>query len=134
MKQFLQGNGGQKHIGRILEFFRTTDGEDYFRVQWFYRIEDTVSIRIVFEYDILMSEHLIPSIGHILFPFVSQVIKEEGAFHDKRRLFYSTLMNDNLIDCIISKVNVTKVTPKVCSILFSSLVNSVVFFFFFSIS
>ncbi|KAF3447847.1 hypothetical protein FNV43_RR08553 [Rhamnella rubrinervis] len=73
----IRGDGEQKHIGRIVEFFRTTNGEDYFRVQWFYRVEDTV-------------------------------IKEGGAFHDKRRLFYSTIMNDNLIDCIISKVNVTQ--------------------------
>ena len=46
-KYLLQGNGGQKHIGRILEFFETTDGEHYFRVQWFYKVEDTVSIQIV---------------------------------------------------------------------------------------
>ncbi|XP_059441430.1 DNA (cytosine-5)-methyltransferase CMT2 isoform X2 [Corylus avellana] len=77
-----EGDGGQKHVGRILEFFRTTDGENYFRIQWFYRVEDTV-------------------------------IKDEGAFHDKRRLFYSTIMNDNLIDCIIAKVNVTQITPRV---------------------
>lgn len=42
-KQFWQGEGTQKHIGKILEFFKTTDGEEYFRVQWFYRAEDTVS-------------------------------------------------------------------------------------------
>ena len=46
-KHLLQGDGGQKHVGRILEFFKTTDGEHYFRVQWFYRVEDTVSIKIV---------------------------------------------------------------------------------------
>ncbi|XP_035542186.1 DNA (cytosine-5)-methyltransferase CMT2-like isoform X2 [Juglans regia] len=83
---YIKGDGGQKHIGRILEFFRTTDGENYFRVQWFYKVEDTV-------------------------------IKEEGAFHNKRRLFYSTIMNDNLIDCIISKVSVTQITPRVGRIL-----------------
>lgn len=31
-------------MGRILEFFKTTDGENYFRVQWFYKVEDTVSL------------------------------------------------------------------------------------------
>ncbi|KAK7844938.1 dna (cytosine-5)-methyltransferase cmt2 [Quercus suber] len=81
-KHLLQGDGGQKHVGRILEFFKTTDGEHYFRVQWFYRVEDTV-------------------------------IQDEGGFHDKRRLFYSTIMNDNLLDCIISKVTVKQITPKV---------------------
>ncbi|XP_062073414.1 DNA (cytosine-5)-methyltransferase CMT2 [Humulus lupulus] len=79
---YIQGDGKKKHIGRIVEFFKITDGEKYFRVQWFYRVEDTV-------------------------------IKEEGAFHDKRRLFYSTIMNDNVLDCIISKVIVTKITPRV---------------------
>nr|XP_011465070.1 PREDICTED: DNA (cytosine-5)-methyltransferase CMT2 isoform X1 [Fragaria vesca subsp. vesca] len=79
---YVQGNEGKKDVGRILEFFRTTDGENYFRVQWFYRVEDTV-------------------------------IKEVGSSHDKRRLFYSTIMNDNLIDCIISKVDVTQISPRV---------------------
>ncbi|XP_023889465.2 DNA (cytosine-5)-methyltransferase CMT2 [Quercus suber] len=79
---YIMGDGGQKHVGRILEFFKTTDGEHYFRVQWFYRVEDTV-------------------------------IQDEGGFHDKRRLFYSTIMNDNLLDCIISKVTVKQITPKV---------------------
>lgn len=38
----LQGEGEAQHVGKILEFFRTTDGKEYFRVQWFYRAEDTV--------------------------------------------------------------------------------------------
>ncbi|XP_057467663.1 DNA (cytosine-5)-methyltransferase CMT2-like [Actinidia eriantha] len=76
----IKGDEGQKHVGKILEFFKTTDGEDYFRVQWFFRAEDTV-------------------------------MQNEAAFHDKNRLFYSTLMNDNLLDCIISKVNVIQIAP-----------------------
>ncbi|XP_012573783.1 DNA (cytosine-5)-methyltransferase CMT2 isoform X2 [Cicer arietinum] len=79
---FIKGEGAQKYIGKIIEFFQTTDSQNYFRVQWFYRIQDTV-------------------------------VKDEGGFHDKRRLFYSTVMNDNLIDSIIEKVNVTYITPKV---------------------
>lgn len=43
VKATFQGNEGKKDVGRILEFFRTTDGDNYFRVQWFYRVEDTVS-------------------------------------------------------------------------------------------
>ncbi|XP_062146124.1 DNA (cytosine-5)-methyltransferase CMT2-like isoform X3 [Alnus glutinosa] len=43
---YIKGDGGQKHVGRILEFFRTTDGENYFRIQWFYRVEDTVGLRL----------------------------------------------------------------------------------------
>lgn len=45
-KQFLQGEGEKKHVGRILEFFKTTEGEDYFRVQWFFRAEDTVGLSL----------------------------------------------------------------------------------------
>ncbi|XVF13724.1 hypothetical protein REPUB_Repub08aG0232300 [Reevesia pubescens] len=78
---YIKGEEAKHHIGKILEFFKTTYGEKYFRVQWFYRAEDTV-------------------------------MKQETAFHDKRRLFYSTVMNDNLIDCIVSKVSVTQISPK----------------------
>ncbi|KAL9177383.1 hypothetical protein ABFS82_01G055000 [Erythranthe guttata] len=81
---FVKGEGIKKHIGRILEFFRTMEGEDYFRVQWFFRAEDTV-------------------------------LKDAASSHDKRRLFYSTLMNDNLLDCIISKVNVVRIPPALCT-------------------
>ncbi|XP_042033383.1 DNA (cytosine-5)-methyltransferase CMT2-like isoform X1 [Salvia splendens] len=80
---FVKGEGSKKHIGRILEFFKTTAGEDYFRVQWFFRAEDTV-------------------------------LKNAASSHDKRRIFYSTLMNDNVLDCIISKVNIVKVPSMQC--------------------
>ncbi|BAT75263.1 hypothetical protein LR48_Vigan01g165500 [Vigna angularis] len=79
---FVEGEGEEKHVGRIIEFFQTTEGQNYFRVQWFYRIQDTV-------------------------------VQDEGGFHDKRRVFYSSIMNDNLIDCIIGKANVTQITPRV---------------------
>ncbi|KAG8381651.1 hypothetical protein BUALT_Bualt06G0143700 [Buddleja alternifolia] len=75
--------GGSNYVGRILEFFETVDGEDFFRVQWFFRAEDTV-------------------------------IKDDGRSHDKKRLFYSTLVNDNLLDCIVSKVKVVQIAPNVC--------------------
>ncbi|XVE57340.1 hypothetical protein DITRI_Ditri04bG0083200 [Diplodiscus trichospermus] len=81
---YIKGEEAKHHIGRILEFFKTTDGENYFRVQWFYRAEDTV-------------------------------MKQETAFHDERRLFFSTVTNDNPIDCIISKVSVTQIPPKLGS-------------------
>ncbi|CAJ1942125.1 unnamed protein product [Sphenostylis stenocarpa] len=42
-----------------------------------------------------------------------KVVQDEGGFHDKRRVFYSSIMNDNLIDCIIGKANVTQITPRV---------------------
>ncbi|XP_059624964.1 DNA (cytosine-5)-methyltransferase CMT2-like isoform X2 [Cornus florida] len=74
--------GGQNFVGRILEFFKTLEGEDYFRVQWFFRAEDTV-------------------------------INEEAASHNKKRLFYSTLMNDNLLDCLVSTVKIVHIAPSV---------------------
>ncbi|XP_052210528.1 DNA (cytosine-5)-methyltransferase CMT2-like isoform X2 [Diospyros lotus] len=79
---YVKGDGREKHVGRIVEFFETTDDEGYFRVQWFFKAEDTV-------------------------------MKTEAAFHEKKRLFYSTLMNDNLLDCIISKVSVVQMAPTV---------------------
>ncbi|KAL5550863.1 hypothetical protein UlMin_001039 [Ulmus minor] len=81
---YIQGDGDKKHVGKIVEFFKTINGEKYFRVQWFYKVEDTV-------------------------------IKDEGVFHDKRRLFYSTVMNDNLIECIMSKVNIKQIKTRVGS-------------------
>ncbi|KAF7809440.1 DNA (cytosine-5)-methyltransferase CMT2 isoform X2 [Senna tora] len=79
---FIKGEGEQNCVGKIVEFFQTTDKENFFRVQWFYRIEDTV-------------------------------VQDQGNFHDKRRLFYSSIMNDNLIDCIIAKANVTHIRASV---------------------
>nr|GFC53661.1 DNA (cytosine-5)-methyltransferase CMT2-like [Tanacetum cinerariifolium] len=67
------GEGKEPLVGRIVEFFKTSDDQNYFRVQWYFRAEDTV-------------------------------LKQAAALHDKKRLFYSTLMNDNLLDCIISKL------------------------------
>ncbi|KAK6137229.1 hypothetical protein DH2020_029018 [Rehmannia glutinosa] len=43
-----------------------------------------------------------------------KVLKDAASLHDKRRLFYSTVMNDNILDCIISKVNIIKVPPTLC--------------------
>ncbi|XP_022949032.1 putative DNA (cytosine-5)-methyltransferase CMT1 isoform X2 [Cucurbita moschata] len=79
---YVKGEAEKNHVGTIIELFKTTDGDNYFRGQWFYRVEDTV-------------------------------IKEEGSFHDSRRLFYSTVMNDNPLDCIVSKVNIKRVKPRV---------------------
>ncbi|KAM0070213.1 putative DNA (cytosine-5-)-methyltransferase [Helianthus debilis subsp. tardiflorus] len=76
----IKGEEMQPHVGRIVEFFKTSDDENYFRVQWFFRAEDTV-------------------------------MKKAAAFHDTKRLFSSTLMNDNLLECILSKVNVIEKTP-----------------------
>lgn len=77
----IRGEGRQKHIGKIVEFFQSTEGEEYFRAQWFYKPEDTV-------------------------------MKEEANYLDKKRIFYSCIMNDNLLGCIISKLNVIQASPQ----------------------
>uniref|UniRef100_A0A803LTS4 Cytosine-specific methyltransferase n=1 Tax=Chenopodium quinoa TaxID=63459 RepID=A0A803LTS4_CHEQI len=77
----LKGEGTQKHIGRIVELFQTTEGEEYFRAQWFYKPEDTV-------------------------------MNEAAKFHDKKRIFYSCIMNDNVLACIISKLKVIQVSSQ----------------------
>lgn len=111
-KDFLQGEEAKHHIGRILEFFRTTDGENYFRVQWFYRAEDTVSTEsnIYFR----PSNISYPDLCCFCSAHHAKVMKQEATLHGESRLFYSTIVNDNLIDCIISKVSVTQISPKVC--------------------
>lgn len=73
-------DGKADYIGRIIEFFETTDGDQYFATQWFYRAEDTA-------------------------------IKTETSFHDKKRVFYSEIKDDNLLECITKKINVVKVPP-----------------------
>ncbi|KAJ1262190.1 hypothetical protein BS78_09G088600 [Paspalum vaginatum] len=83
---FIKGPEGKPHyIGRLLEFFKTTAGECYFSVQWFFRAEDTV-------------------------------MEDQAQSHDPRRLFYSDLKDDNLLDCIVSKVNIMQVNEKSQSI------------------
>ncbi|XP_057541333.1 DNA (cytosine-5)-methyltransferase CMT3-like isoform X2 [Amaranthus tricolor] len=80
---YVKGLKGKKNfIGRIVEFFKTMDDEDYFRVQWFFRAEDTV-------------------------------IEDESKSHDAKRLFLSDLMNDNPLDCIVSKVKILQVPSNV---------------------
>ncbi|KAL5202637.1 hypothetical protein ABZP36_013589 [Zizania latifolia] len=80
---FVKGTEGKpNYIGRLLEFFETKAGECYFRVQWFFRAEDTV-------------------------------MEEQAQSHDPRRLFYSDLKDDNLLDCIVSKVTIVQVPPTI---------------------
>lgn len=96
-------------LARLLNFFKLligkiisgSNGFTEFKIQW------------------------VPSISWYLFSYVeiyviellllilSQVVKDAGDYHDKRRLFYSSIMNDNLIDSIIEKVNVRYIKPKV---------------------
>ncbi|CAN6358096.1 unnamed protein product [Urochloa humidicola] len=80
---FIKGPEGKPHyIGRLLEFFKTSAGEYYVSVQWFFRAEDTV-------------------------------MENQAQDHEPRRLFYSDLKDDNLLDCIVSKVTIVQVSPSV---------------------
>ncbi|KAH9612714.1 hypothetical protein KSS87_000484 [Heliosperma pusillum] len=79
---YVKGETKKNFVGKIIEFFKTMDDEDYFRVQWFYRAEDTV-------------------------------IGDEAKPHDEKRLFLSDVMNDNPIDCIVSKVKILQVPASV---------------------
>ncbi|PIA38263.1 hypothetical protein AQUCO_02800142v1 [Aquilegia coerulea] len=81
---FVQGdNGSEDYIGRIVEFFETTDKRAFFTARWFFRAEDTV------------------------------ISKSNASLVDKKRLFYSDYKNDNPLDCITSKINIVKVLPNV---------------------
>ncbi|XP_034585860.1 DNA (cytosine-5)-methyltransferase CMT2 isoform X2 [Setaria viridis] len=41
------------------------------------------------------------------------VMEDQAQAHDPRRLFYSDLKDDNLLDCIVSKVTIVQVSPSV---------------------
>ncbi|XP_077236281.1 DNA (cytosine-5)-methyltransferase CMT3-like [Tasmannia lanceolata] len=41
------------------------------------------------------------------------VIKNHAAFHDQRRVFFSDLKDANLLECIISKINIVQIAPNV---------------------
>ncbi|CAL9115496.1 unnamed protein product [Musa textilis] len=42
------------------------------------------------------------------------VLKEQAAVHDGKRLFYSDLKNDNLLDCLVSKVRIAEAPASEC--------------------
>ncbi|MQL72106.1 hypothetical protein Taro_004438 [Colocasia esculenta] len=41
------------------------------------------------------------------------VMKEHGKNHDERRVFLSEEKNDNILDCIVSKVKIVRLTPNI---------------------
>lgn len=46
-----------------------------------------------------------------------QVIKSHGDLVDKKRVFLSDVKDENPLDCIVSKVNIVKLTPNVSVVL-----------------
>ncbi|KAF9588453.1 hypothetical protein IFM89_010212, partial [Coptis chinensis] len=70
-------------IGRIVEFFCTTDGRAVATVQWFFKAEDTV------------------------------IEEANARLVDSKRVFISDVKDDNPLDSIVSKINIVKVSPNV---------------------
>ncbi|XP_071680555.1 DNA (cytosine-5)-methyltransferase CMT1 [Lolium perenne] len=77
--------GEDDYIGRITEFFKGVEHESYFCCRWFYRVADTV--------------------------ITPKLLKVPDHEHDHERVFLSEEKDDNLIESIISKVNITYVGP-----------------------
>uniref|UniRef100_A0ACD6ACE7 Uncharacterized protein n=1 Tax=Avena sativa TaxID=4498 RepID=A0ACD6ACE7_AVESA len=73
------------YIGRITEFFEGADDRcKYFTCRWFFRLKDTV---------------------------ISGVNLVDDHKHDPKRVFISNDKNDNVLDCVISKVKIVYVDP-----------------------
>ncbi|KAM0881579.1 hypothetical protein ACQ4PT_032866 [Festuca glaucescens] len=79
------GPGEENYIARITEFFEGMDQGSYFSSRWFYRVSDTV--------------------------ISPKLLEVEDHKHDHKRIFLSDHKDDNMIDSIISKVNVIYVGP-----------------------
>ncbi|TVU17257.1 hypothetical protein EJB05_33276 [Eragrostis curvula] len=79
------GPDEENYIGRITEFFEGIDHGSYFTCQWFFRAADTV-----------------------ISPKLLQVQDHK---HDRKRVFLSEEKNDNMIECIISKIKIIHVDP-----------------------
>ncbi|GJN20272.1 hypothetical protein PR202_gb07627 [Eleusine coracana subsp. coracana] len=70
----------------ITEFFEGSDHHRYFTCRWFFRPEDTVINTLV-------------------------TINIDGHKHDPKRVFLSEEKNDNVLDCIISKIKIVHIDP-----------------------
>ncbi|XP_047043493.1 DNA (cytosine-5)-methyltransferase 1-like [Lolium rigidum] len=73
------------YIGRITELFEGTDHGRYFACRWFFRPEDTM---------------------------ISTTKLVDDHSHDPKRVFLSDERNDNPLYCIVSKVKILQVDPK----------------------
>uniref|UniRef100_A0A0D9XH79 DNA (cytosine-5-)-methyltransferase n=1 Tax=Leersia perrieri TaxID=77586 RepID=A0A0D9XH79_9ORYZ len=84
---YVKAEEGQvDYIGRIIELFEGTDLARYFTCRWFFRPEDTVISSMMMEN---VHDHK----------------------HDLKRVFLSEEKNDNVLDCIISKVKMVHIDP-----------------------
>ncbi|KAF5190586.1 DNA (cytosine-5)-methyltransferase [Thalictrum thalictroides] len=72
------------YIAKIVEFFESADKQLSFTARWYYRAVDTV--------------------------IEAKVIKEHSHLFDNRRVFYSDITDVNPIECLISKLNIQRVS------------------------
>ncbi|KAF0915338.1 hypothetical protein E2562_035561 [Oryza meyeriana var. granulata] len=79
------GPNEENYIGRITEFFEGVDRGSYFSCQWFFRSADTV--------------------------ISPKLLKVHDHRHDHKRVFLSKEKNENLIECIVSKIKIIHVDP-----------------------
>ncbi|KAG8088009.1 hypothetical protein GUJ93_ZPchr0010g7296 [Zizania palustris] len=79
------GENEPDYIGRIIEFFEGTDQCRYFCCRWFFRAEDTV--------------------------ISSTMDNVHDHKHDLKRVFLSEEKNDNVLECIISKLKIVHIDP-----------------------
>ncbi|PNT67133.1 DNA (cytosine-5)-methyltransferase CMT3 [Brachypodium distachyon] len=84
----MAGENEPHYIGRITEFFEGIDKKCYFTCRWFFRPEDTVISTAKF-----VNDHT----------------------HDPKRVFLSEEKNDNVLECIVLKVNIVHVDPNMDS-------------------
>lgn len=116
---FQAEDGKPDYIARIVELFESVDDGLYFMARWFYRAEDTVRLNFFmifffFGFTCTMSMNWFNSFWS--FERV-QVIKGHGDLVDKKRVFLSDVKDENPLDCIVSKVNIVKLTPNVSAVL-----------------
>ncbi|CAM0948123.1 unnamed protein product [Alopecurus aequalis] len=84
---YMKAPPGEEHyIGRITEFFEGMDHGSYFSCHWFYRVAETV--------------------------VSPEPLKVHDHRHDPKRIFLSDHKDDNIINSIISKININYVDPK----------------------
>ncbi|KAE8778223.1 DNA (cytosine-5)-methyltransferase 1 [Hordeum vulgare] len=77
---------GKPHfVGRITELFEGTDCVHYFNCRWFFRSEDTV---------------------------ISTAKLVDDHSHDPKRVFLSDETDDDPLDCIVSKLKIVQIDPK----------------------
>ncbi|KAL5732034.1 DNA (cytosine-5-)-methyltransferase [Ranunculus cassubicifolius] len=81
--RYLGAEGDENYIGKIVEFFKTTDHRSFFTAQWFFKAKDTV------------------------------IENDHAEFIDAKRVFISEYKNDNPLDCILQKLTIVQIAPNI---------------------